>query len=103
LDLLVVLGPLDHGDYRKDGPVSNVVRGRTIGAQAEQVDEPFSGPEPVVCFEFEAYPEAKALGSCELRALYARYQSYYRVAELVGASEAFVRQNAKASKLGRSQ
>ncbi len=51
-----------------------------------------------MCFEFEAYPEAKALGPDELRALYSSYRSFYRVAELIGASEAFARQNTKLSR-----
>ena len=49
----------------------------------------------MVIFELEAYPEAKALSSGELRALYKRLKSFYEVAEVIGASEAFARQNAK--------
>jgi hypothetical protein len=48
----------------------------------------------VVVFELEAYLEAKSLSPLELRALYQRYKSFYRVADLIGASEGFARQNA---------
>ncbi len=48
----------------------------------------------MVVFEFEAYPEPKVLTPSDLGALYRRYKSFYRVAEVIGASEAFARQNA---------
>jgi hypothetical protein len=58
----------------------------------EEVDEPnCSGP--VVIFELPAYPEPKSLIPAELRALYVTYRSYYRVAEVIGASEGFALQN----------
>jgi hypothetical protein len=62
-----------------------------FGAQVAQVDEPLT----TFIFELEAYPEAKALKSKELRALYARLKSFYKVADLIGSSEGFARQNAK--------
>lgn len=63
------------------------------GAEVEEVDElGFSGP--VVIFELPAYPEPKSITSSELRALYAQYRSFYRVAEVIGTSEGFARQNA---------
>ena len=52
------------------------------------------GPRAVAVFEFEAYPEPKVLTPSDLRALYSRYKSFNRVAEMIGASEAFARQNA---------
>ena len=64
------------------------------GARVDEVDEPDSGARAVVLFEFEDYPEAKALTGMQLRALYERYRSFYRVGETIGASEAFARQNA---------
>jgi hypothetical protein len=63
----------------------------TVGAQAAQVDE----PRTVFIFELEAYPEAKALSPAELRALYEATGSFYEVADIIGASEGFARQNAK--------
>jgi hypothetical protein len=66
----------------------------TFGAQVAQVDE----PRTVFIFELEAYPEAKSLSSADLRALYAATGSFYKVADLIGASEAFARQNANKSK-----
>ncbi len=65
----------------------------TVGAQVEQVDE----PPATFIFELEAYPEAKSLSAKDLNNLYARLKSFYRVAGLIGASEAFVRQNCKKS------
>lgn len=60
------------------------------GAEVDEVDEPdFSGL--VVIFELPAYPEPKSLTPSELRALYAQYKSFYRVAEVIGASEGFAR------------
>jgi hypothetical protein len=66
----------------------------TFGAQVAQVDE----PRTLFIFELEAYPEAKSLSSADLRALYAATGSFYGVADLIGASEAFARQNANKSK-----
>ncbi len=71
--------------------VKNVGANVGIGAQAAQVDEPLT----TLIFELSAYPEAKALSPAELRALHATTGSFYQVADLIGTSEAFVRQNAK--------
>ena len=65
-----------------------------FGAQVEQVDEPVYSHQAVVTFEFEAYPEAKALTPDQLRVLYQRYKSFYRVGDAIGTSEGFARQNA---------
>ena len=64
------------------------------GARVDEVDEHRFG-RAVVVFEFEAYPEPKILLSTELRALHARYKSFYRVGDAIGASEGFARQNSK--------
>ena len=45
--------------------------------------------------EFEEYPEPKSLSADELRVLHKRYKSFYRVGDVIGASEAFARQGAK--------
>ena len=66
--------------------------GKRLGAQAEQVGEhPSLASNPFV-YEMEEFPEALALNTSELRALYRRSPNFYEVADLVGASEAFVRQ-----------
>ena len=65
------------------------------GAEADEVDEQDYGARAVVSFEFEAYPEPKILNSDELRALYERYGSFYVVADAIGASESFARQNSR--------
>jgi uncharacterized protein YdbL (DUF1318 family) len=57
------------------------------GAQVEQVGEHLA----TFVFELEAYPEAKTLSLAELRSLHAKTASFQKVADLVGASEAFVR------------
>ena len=57
----------------------------SFGARVEQVDEPLT----TFIFELEAYPEPKILSTDDLKALYRDLQSYKRVADLVGASEAF--------------
>jgi hypothetical protein len=64
----------------------------TNGAQVEQVDEPHA-QRVVVCFEFEAYPEPKALSPDQLQELYKRLGSFVRVGQTIGTSEGFVRQN----------
>ena len=61
----------------------------TFGAQVEGVDE----PRAIFIFELAAYPEPKALSSRDLQELYNNLKSNQRVADLIGASEAFVRQN----------
>jgi len=57
------------------------------GARVEKVDE----PRALFIFELEAYPEAKILSSNELKALYQEFNSSFKVASIVVASEAFVR------------
>lgn len=47
--------------------------------------------------EFEAWPEPKALDQGELKVLIARYGNSHWAAEIIGASEAFVRQGSKKS------
>ncbi len=70
----------------------------TFGAQVEQVDEhPTLSSNPFI-YEMEEFPESLALNSTELRALYRRSPNYYDVANLVGASEAFVRQTIQGKK-----
>lgn len=44
----------------------------------------------MVCFEFEAWPEPKALTGAELRDLYALYGSQKAVAQAIGVSRVFV-------------
>jgi hypothetical protein len=60
------------------------------------------GPRPLFVnenhsqlFEVDAYPEAKVLNAVELKALHQRHGDWFQVAELIGASEAFARQNGK--------
>jgi hypothetical protein len=66
-----------------------------VSAQVEQVDE----PPGTFIFELEAYPEAKSLSIEDLNTLYVRLKSFYKVADLIGASEAFVRQSHKPHRL----
>jgi hypothetical protein len=51
------------------------------GAEVEQVDEPLWEQSVLVVFELEAHPEPKSLTPSDLRGLYRRYKSFYRVAE----------------------
>ncbi len=69
----------------------------TSGAQVDEVDE----PRTVVIFELTAYPEPKSLSSTELKSLYKIFGTYSKVAEVIGSSEAFVRQNVKSKKSNR--
>ena len=55
--------------------------------------------ELVVIAEFEAWPEPKALSPSQLRALMKRYRNSYKAAEVIGASEAFVRQNGRETRV----
>ncbi len=64
-----------------------------LGAQVEQVGEHRQQSTALFILEYNCYPEAKILSSMELRALHQDLRSWHKVAELVGASEAFVRQN----------
>jgi hypothetical protein len=59
------------------------------------VDEPNSNQSTIIVFEFEAYPEPKALSPVELMNLYVQHKNYRLIARIIGASEAFVRQNMK--------
>jgi len=63
------------------------------GAEVDEVDERGFGHRTVVVFEFEAYPEPKSLSPLDLRGLYQRYKSFYKVAAAIGTSEGFARQN----------
>ena len=63
------------------------------GAQVEQVGE-HPGTVATFMFEMESYPEAKSLIGSEIKALYRKFKSWPQVAEIVGSSESFVRQNA---------
>jgi len=76
----------------------------SFGAQEEQVGELFSDLNDdlirseafaILVVEFEAFPEPKILNTRELRALLKKYGGGVLTAEVIGASEAFVRQNAK--------
>jgi hypothetical protein len=64
---------------------------KIFGAQVEQVGEHHSFACSPFIFEMEEFPESRALSRPELDALYRRLSNFYEVAELVGASEAFVR------------
>ena len=67
----------------------------TCGAQIERVGEHPGQPSTLFIFEYKCYPEAKILSNVELTALRQEFGDWYRVAELLGASEAIVRQNSK--------
>ena len=67
----------------------------TFGAQVEKVGETFWLGSLVFTFQMDAFPEAKSLNSNELRALHSNLKSWPKVADLIGASEAFAYQNAK--------
>jgi hypothetical protein len=53
----------------------------------------------VVIAEFEAWPEPKTLSPAALRALMTRFGGSRHAAELIGASEAFVRQNGRETRV----
>lgn len=78
------------GDFLKRGCSNSL----TSGEQIEKVGEPLFASSPIFVFEMGAYPEAKALSSFELQSLYLNFKSWYRVAALIGSSEAFARKNA---------
>lgn len=70
------------------------------GAQETEVEEPRSASEinllrseVVFQVEFDAYAEPKALLPEDLRVLLDKYGRFSSVSHLIGASEAFVRQN----------
>jgi hypothetical protein len=55
------------------------------------VDQKVGERRAVVIFEAEAYPEPKALNGDELENLLGYHGNSYKVSEVIGASEAFVR------------
>ncbi|MBC7419391.1 MAG: recombinase family protein [Bdellovibrio sp.] len=74
----------------------------TLGGRVTEVDEPvlylknqLNLSEPILCVELDAYPEAKLLNPINLKQLVKKYGSHCDVAQLIGASEAFVRQSSK--------
>ncbi len=71
------------------------------GAESWKVDEHpggFFGGTVVVVVEFEAWSEPKALCQADLMALMTRFGNSERVANTIGASEAFVRQSVQGRK-----
>ena len=64
-----------------------------VGAQVEQVDEHPANACAVLIFEYGCYPEGKILSKAEIGAVYKKFKSWQRVADEVGTSQAFVRQN----------
>jgi len=82
----------------------NPRKSKADGAREQQVGELESaaskgfvgfGAITTLVFEFEAYPEPKYLKPNELRQLIAKYGTHQTVANVIGACEAFVRQNTK--------
>jgi hypothetical protein len=70
------------------------------GAVKAKVCEPLCArDELVLAAEFEAWPEPKALTPPALRALMERFGGSCRAAAVIGASEAFVRQNGKETRV----
>lgn len=70
------------------------------GARETEVEEPVFTPatnlfrfEVVFQIEFEAYPEPKVLLPEDLQDLLTQYSRFSTVSQLIGTSEAFVRQN----------
>jgi len=66
------------------------------GRELEQVDE----PRATFIFEIEAYPEPRSLSASQLKALYQQFGTNLRVAEHIGSSLNFVRDNRKKLKAG---
>ena len=73
-----------------------------IGAREPQVDEPLPAPGAglfrshlILYFEFDEFAESKALSPSDLRSLIKKYGSYAKTSQMIGASEAFVRQNSR--------
>jgi hypothetical protein len=67
---------------------------KNSGAVKAKVREPLHARNDLVLVaEFEAWPEPKTLSPAALRALMDRFGGSYGAAEVIGASEAFVRQN----------
>ena len=70
-----------------------------------KVCEPRSDIDDLVLVaEFEAWPEPKALNPSALRQLMGQFGGSHRAAEVIGASEAFVRQNGRETRVrGKSR
>jgi hypothetical protein len=69
------------------------------GARVGEVEEPLSVAKSILFhFEVDEVAEPKTLLSCDLRGLVLRYGSHSETTVKIGASEAFVRQNAESSK-----
>ena len=77
--------------------------GTNFGARDPEVEEPVFGAKSIL-FEFEVdeVAESKALLPEDLRTLVLKHKSYVNVAENIGASKAFVRQNMKKSQISYS-
>lgn len=70
------------------------------GAVKARVREPLRArDELVLVAEFEAWPEPKVLRPGALRALMERFGGSYGAAEVIGASEALVRQNGRETRV----
>ena len=66
------------------------------GARDPEVEEPLLGAKSILFeFDVEEVAEPKALSTDDIRDLILRLSSMRNVAAAIGASEAFVRQNAK--------
>ncbi|MGZ3806187.1 MAG: hypothetical protein ACXVB4_18380 [Pseudobdellovibrionaceae bacterium] len=81
----------------------------TVGARIRQVDEPLLGlgyglfrSQAILQVEFEEIAEPKGLSPAELRQITKKHGSYVKAADAIGASEAFVRQNAQQKRKGRN-
>ena len=65
--------------------------GRTgFGRELAQVDEPPCRSSATLIFEFEAYPEPKALSATQLNALYEQLGTNKLVAKHIGSSKNYV-------------
>lgn len=74
------------------------------GARVAEVEEPLWAAKTIL-FEFEVdeVAEPKALRGCDLQMQVSRHGSFAKVAIAIGASEAFVRQNHKKSKMTKKR
>ena len=64
------------------------------GARERQVEEPFAAIKSVLFeFQIDEVSEPKALRGQDLRKIVLKYGSVLKAASMIGASEAFVRQN----------
>ncbi|MBC7740843.1 MAG: hypothetical protein H7061_01505 [Bdellovibrionaceae bacterium] len=72
----------------------------TFGAQEPEVEEPVSGAKSILLeFDVDEVAEPKALRPPELIKLMEKLGSARLAAYKIGCSEAFIRQNAKRTKL----